>query len=108
MPAQKNGWFVKVWTTQTEASGIDLEIGLGGQASSHRPWRRWNSNDEAEFDVPDEFRTVQEIFIKGTAIPEDRNVHMCVFFRDHVTQKMKFDRAEVHETSQDDSDDCGC
>lgn len=105
---QKNGWFVRVCTSQTEASGIDLSIGLGGQESSHRAWRRWNSNDETEFDVPDDLRNVQEIWIKGVAVPKDRNVHMCVCFRDHVTQKMEFDRDEEHETSQGDSDSCAC
>jgi hypothetical protein len=108
MPAQKNGWFVRVCKTQTEASAIKLEIGLGGNSGSHRPWRTWQSNDEAEFDVPEDLRSVQEIWIKGTAIPEDRNVHMCVCFVDHVTQRMTFDADEEHETSQTDNDDCGC
>lgn len=106
--AEKNGWFVRVCTNLTEASGIDLEVGLGGQASSHRAWRRWNSNDDREFDFPEDLRNVQEVWIRGVAVPEDRNVHMCVCFRDHVTQKMEFDRAEEHETSQTDSDSCGC
>lgn len=108
MPAQKNGWYIRVCKTQTEASAIELEVGLGGQSGSHRKWKLWNSSDEAEFDFPDDLRSVREVWIKGIAKPEDRNVSMCVCYIDHVTQKMTFDADEEHETSQTDSDDCEC
>jgi hypothetical protein len=87
---------------------VDLQIGLGGQSGSHRTWRRWNSNESPEFDLPSDLRNVREIWIKGNAVPHDRDVHMCVYYRDHVTQRMEFDADEEHETSQSDTDNCGC
>lgn len=104
----KNGWWIRVCTPKTEASGIRLEIGLGGNAGSHRFWRDWRSNEPAEFDVPDDFRQVQEIWIKGTADPNDRNVHMCTYYKGDSTQRMTFDASEEHETSQSDRDNCDC
>ncbi len=106
--APRGGWFVRVCTGQTEASGIDLEVGLGGDSSSHRHWRKWTSSQPSEFDFPADLQNVQEVWIKGTADPEDRNVNMCVGYRDHITQKMTFDASEEHETSQGDSDSCDC
>lgn len=106
--AVKDGWWVRVCTSKTQASGVDLEIGLGGNSGSHRYWRKWHSNDPPEFDVPGDVRQVSEIWIKGSADPRDRNVHMCTYYRGDSTQKMTFDNNEEHETSQGDRDDCDC
>ena len=108
MAATKAGWFVRICTHETEASAIKIELGLGGKKDSHAHWTQWNSNDPTEFDLPDDKLNVEEIWIKGIAVPKDRNVHMCVCFRDHVAQKMTFDKEEEHEVSQTDSDTCGC
>jgi hypothetical protein len=108
MPATKSGWFIRVCKTLTEASSIEIDVGLGGESATHRRFKTWNSADEAEFDLPADLINVREVFIKGVAVPRGRNVHMCVLFKDHVTQKMEFDQDEEHETSQDDSDQCGC
>lgn len=106
--AEKNGWYVRVCKTKTEASGIYLWVGVGGNSDSHRYWKEWRSNEDSEFDFPDDLRNVAEVWIKGEANPLDRNVNMCVCYRDHVTQRMTFDDKEEHETSQDDSDNCDC
>lgn len=98
------GWYVRIVTSMTEASGVELWIGLGGEEGSHRYWRRWNSNEPAEFDLPDDLKHVREIWIKGKADPEGRNVALDVYYNDHITQKMRFDNEEEHETSQDDDD----
>ncbi len=100
--AKKDGWWVKVIKQKTEAKAIKLEIGLGGNDASHKPWTTWKSADDAEFDVPDEFKSVAEIWIKGIADPEDRNVDMEIYYKDRCTQKMEFDADEEHEISQGD------
>lgn len=108
--ANKSGWFLKICKTETEVSSIELWVGLGGDDKSHRKWRDWHSNEDAEIDFPDDLIAVKEVWIKGKGVPEGRNVHMCVHYRDHVTQKMEFDGrdGEEHETSQNDSDSCAC
>lgn len=106
--AQRDGWFVRVCKTETEAQQIKLWVGLGGNAGSHQDWFTWSSTDESEIDFPGGLRNVKEVWIKGEAIPEGRNVHMCVCYVDHVTQKMEFDDDEEQETSQTDKDDCAC
>jgi hypothetical protein len=106
--ATKNGWYIRVCKTQTEASQIKLWLGLGGNSSTHKDWFTWKSSDPIEIDFPNEIINVKEIWIKGKAIPEDSNVSMCVCYQDHVTQKMTFDDEEEHETRQGDSDDCEC
>ena len=107
MPAQKNGWFIKVCTTRlkqvlstsllasAETTPV-IEHGGVGTAT-----RKPNSMFQRTCET---FRNLDQRG-RGSRGP---NVHMCVCFRNHVTKKMEFDRDEEHETSQTDSDSCGC
>ncbi|MBI3582360.1 MAG: hypothetical protein HY096_00230 [Nitrospinae bacterium] len=108
-PLANAGWFVRVCTSKTEASAINLWIGLGGEDRTHRFWKKWKSSDSAQFDMPDDIKNVQEIWIKGEAVPHGRNAYMCIFYNDHVVKHMDFDESEEHEKRQDDHDDeCAC
>ena len=66
------------------------------------------SNDDSEFDFPNDLLNVSEIWVRGEGDPGGRNVYMCLCYRDHVVKHMDFDNGEEHEQHQDDTDDCDC
>lgn len=107
---QERGWFVRICDDPqlTEADGVRLEVGVGGTDEGHRFWREWRRGEQAEFGVPVDLHRAKELWIRATALPEGKNVNMCVGFNEHITQKMTFNEDEVHETSRDDSDGCDC
>lgn len=102
MPASKAGWWVRVNTSKTEASSITFQIGTSKK--DRRDWRTWNSNQETEFDVPDAFLTVSELYIHGTSNPNDKNSWFCVFYKANGVKHFDFDDDEDHEMKQTDHD----
>lgn len=107
-PAKPRGWFLRICRAQTKATGVHLEIGIGGLESSHRPWRDWtHAVPDSELPLPLDLVYAKEIWIKGTSF-NGEDVSMCTLFNDHVTQKMTFDEDEEHETSRDDDNPCEC
>ncbi len=104
--AKKEGWWIKIHTDKTEASSVKMWIGLGGQDKTHKEWMTWNSNDPSEIDLPEDIRQVKEIWFKAQAIPKDKDVYICIHYKDGAKQRMEFDDHEEHEVSQSDDDKC--
>lgn len=104
------GWNVKFCTGpgQTEASSCRLQVGLGGDDSTHQDWTTWHSGDPVVVQVPNDFTNVDEIWVKGIANPRGRNVLMSLRFNNDCVKKMRFDHEEEHEQHQNDRDDCDC
>lgn len=102
------GWTVVFCKPKTEAHTVELFIGLGGKKDSHETWKTWTSGMDAIVPVPEKYTDVQEIWVRGVAVPTGRNVHMCVQYNGTTTQKMTFDRDEEHETRQGDGNECDC
>lgn len=108
LAAQGRGWEVFFCKGETEATGVRLRIGVGGDRNSHTDWTTWTTNQAEWLAVPEKYQHVREIWIRGDAQPRDRNVHMCIHYNRESKQKLTFDEGEEHEVSQGDSDDCGC
>ena len=100
--AEKTGWWVRVDTGRTEASSISMQIGT--RKSDRRDWRTWHSNDETEFDVPDELLTVTQLYIHATANPNDRNAWFAVCYGENGVKHFDFDDDEDHPMKQTDRD----
>jgi hypothetical protein len=103
-----DGWNVKVCADRTEATGVRLQIGLGGDDRTHQDWTTWRSGEPAIIEAPVGFKRVAEIWIKGISLDRGRNVNMCIRFNDDNVKRMEFDNEEEHEKHQDDRDDCDC
>ena len=101
-----SGWNVKICSS--EAAGVKLQIGLGGDDSTHQDWTTWRSGEPNVIEAPVGFKNVDEIWIKGISLTRGRNVNMCMRFNDSSVKKMQFDHEEEHEQHQDDTDDCDC
>jgi hypothetical protein len=103
MAASKTGWWVRVDTGKTEASSISFQVGT--HKGDRRDWRTWHSNEETEFDVPNEFLNVATLYIHATSNPNDKNSWFCVHYRGQGVKHFDFDDDEDHKMDQDDSDD---
>lgn len=99
--AAKNGWWVRVNTGKQEAPTITFQVGSSNHNS--KAWRIWNTGNENEFDVPDEYRNVNPIYIKANS-SDGKNSWFCVMYKDHGVKHFDFDDDEDHEMHQDDSD----
>jgi len=106
-----DGWNVKfcLGAGQTEATGCRLQVGLGGDDTTHQDWTTWNTGDPEVVAVPPQFKHVDEIWIRGIAIPRGRNVYMSIRYNDDGVKRMRFDKDEEHEKHKDDRDGgCDC
>jgi hypothetical protein len=99
---KKTGWWIKVNTNKTECSSIALQIGTSKK--DRRDWRTWKSSDPVEFDVPDDFLTVAELYIHATANPNDKNAWFCVHYKQDGVKHFDFDDDEDHQMKQTDRD----
>lgn len=109
-PPRERGWFVRICPhpNPTESGNIGFDVGLGGLSSSHRFWRDWHAGESQEFDLPIDLLHAKEIWIKSWTNDEDKNVSICYFFNDHVTEVHKHDHEEEDETSRGDHEDGDC
>ena len=101
--ASKSGWWVRVNTSQTEASTIVFQIGTSERDRRH--WRVWKSSEPAEFEVPAEFAQVADLYLHATSNPNDKNAWFCVFYRDAGVRHFDFDDVEDATMAQSDRDD---
>ena len=93
-------------TKETEAQSIKLWIGLGGESGTHRFWKEWEEQRSNGFSLAAETRPARQRDLDqggkrscavATVSSGSRN-------GSRTTQRMKFDKDEEHETSQDDED----
>ncbi len=103
------GWHVYVCRRKTTADSIRVYIGLGGNASTHEVWGYWKKQSTVDnLLVPSRYRYTREVWIRGEAMPDGREVHMCVGYDERTTRKMTFNHGEEHEVSWDDNENCDC
>lgn len=100
--AGKAGWWVRVDTRKTEATGIGLR--LGASKNEHREWRTWRTGEPAEFDLPGDFAQRPQLYLHATAIPDDEDVWFCVFFKTVGVRRFDFDTTEGTLLKQTDRD----
>jgi len=100
--ATKKGWWIRIDTSKTEASSINFQIGTSKR--DRKDWRGWKSNEPVEFDVPDDFLNVAELYIHATSNPDDKNSWFAVFYRDTGVKHFDFDDDEGNQMKQSDHD----
>lgn len=101
-PATKAGWWVRVDTGKTEATGIGFQ--LGASAGERQEWRVWRTNGPAEFDLPADFSQRAALYLHATAIPDDEDVWFCVFYKGEGVRRFDFDTTEGATLKQTDRD----
>ncbi|PSL36095.1 hypothetical protein [Chitinophaga ginsengisoli] len=101
--ARKAGWWIKVNTSKTEASQIVFEIGTDDD--NRQFWRKWNSGDPAEFDVPIEYTNVTELYIHASSNPGGKNSWFCMMYKENGVKHFDFDDDEDHQEKQTGHDD---
>lgn len=101
--ALKNGWWIRIDTTKTQASTIGLQIGTSKK--DRKSWKIWTSNDITEFDLPDEYLNVSELYIYATSNPSAKDVLFSVFYRTDGIQHFDFHNEEGHQMKQTDRDE---
>jgi len=103
--ATKDGWWIRVNSHKTEASRISFQIGTSKH--DRQNWHTWKSGQDVEFDVPADFRNVDQLYIRGVSAPHDKEASFCVFYRDHGVEHFEFDGDEDHNMNEHHSDnDC--
>ncbi|HEY1200400.1 MAG TPA: hypothetical protein VGE79_05445 [Niastella sp.] len=102
-PPNKDGWWIRVNTAKTEASQIVFEIGTDD--NNRKFWRNWNSADPSEFDVPDEYKNVAELYIHASSNPGNKNSWFCMMYKANGVKHFDFDDDEDHKEKQTNVDD---
>jgi hypothetical protein len=100
--ATKSGWWVKVQKSKQESPTITFSIGSNNHTVQF--WHTWNSGDPLEFDVPDQFRNINPLYIKAQS-SGGRNSWFCMMYRDAGVKHFDFDDDEDHEEQQGNRDD---
>jgi hypothetical protein len=100
--ASKAGWWVRVDTKKTEATGIGLQ--LGTSKDDRRDWRTWRTKEPAEFDLPADFMQRTQVYLHATALPDDEDVWFCVFYKAAGVRRFDFDTTEGATLKQTDRD----
>ena len=107
--AAHDAWFVRVCPGKTEGNRIYLQFG-GNRQGFTWTWNRAQTPNERA--LPDRFRTVSRLYIRGQTVPVagklQPHAYICIGFRDHIVQRMDFDDHEDHEKKLSDTDDCAC
>lgn len=102
-----DGWYVQFCISETEAHSCDLYVGV--DSNSQEKWMTWNTSMDPIVRVPDKYRHVQEIFVRGVAIPEDNDVVLCLKYNDVAKRHYDFDDSEGHKVSTDrEEGECHC
>ena len=99
----RDGWWIRVNTSRTEATSIDFQIGT--KAQDRETWRTWHSGDPIEFDVPMKYRTVDHIYLRATANPEGRHAWFCLMYGGKGVKHFDTDNWEQEDRAQNDTDD---
>jgi len=112
-PPVDRGWWVRVCDAKTEASGVRIDLGLGGVAAQNtrRYWRDWHHGDPTEFELPFDRQDLwhaRKIWLQGTTLTHKKNVYLGLGFGDHITKHYDFDDHEDHERVRDDTDEWKC
>lgn len=100
--ASRAGWWVRVDTKKTEASGIGFQLGAG--KNERRDWRIWRTGEPPEFDLPGDLAQRPQIYLHATANPDDEDVWFCVFFKSAGVRRFDFDTTEGTLLKQTDRD----
>lgn len=111
-PSQR-GWWVRICEKKTEASGVRIDLGLGGAGvkNTRRFWREWHHGEPTEFRLPDDRQDLwhaRKIWIQGTSLNRGKNVYMGLGFNDHIVKHMDFDKVEDQERVRDENDEWKC
>ena len=110
--AAEQGWFVRVCDPKTEAEGIDIWIGVGGNESTRHFWMRWHHGDPTEFPLPIDLVRAKEIYFKAQTATDGKNVYLGFGFNGRIIKHIDMDnisKPEEYEQSRgDDTDEFDC
>jgi hypothetical protein len=99
----KAGWWVRVDLNKTESSSMTLQIGT--KSGDRRAWRAWHSGDVQEFDVPNDFQTVRELYIQASSNPAGKTTRFCVFYQNAGVKRFDSNGSQDEQMKQSDHDD---
>lgn len=110
--AAEQGWFVRVCDPKTEAEGIDIWIGVGGNESTRHFWMRWHHGDPTEFAFPIDLVRAKEVYFKAQTATDGKNVYLGFGFNGRIIKHIDMDnisKPEEYEQSRgDDTDEFDC
>ncbi len=98
---KKDGWWIKVRKKKQESPTITLSI--GAKKDTVEPWKTWNTGEDLEFDVPEKFTNVKELYIKAQS-SGDKKSWFCMMYKGDGVQHFDFNNDEEHQQKQDDRD----
>jgi hypothetical protein len=101
MPAAKTGWWIKVHLDKQEAPTISFQIGTSNHNAQF--WRGWNTGEDPEFDVPQQYLNVARLYIKADS-SDGKNSWFCMMYKNNGVKHFDLDDNEDHERNQDDTD----
>jgi hypothetical protein len=99
--AKKSGWWIKVNAPAKDAPS--LVFYAGSNDHSYGFWKVWNSGDPAEFDIPEEYRSVPLLYIKAQTT-SGLKCRLCVMYKTKGVKHFEYDLEEDHEMKQSDED----
>jgi hypothetical protein len=99
--AKKDGWWIKVIPQKPEPEMIVFYI--GPNSHSYGVWKFWSPGQPVEFDVSDEHRNREKLFIKAQTTSGVK-CRFCMMYKNKGVKHFEFDIEEDFEANQTDED----
>ncbi len=116
-PHAPRGWWFKVHDADTESSGFQIKVQLGGNGvRDTAPWTdpiTWRKGDALEFGLPDNRQDLwyaRKVHLFARSMDDDNNVCVALYYNDTQVKLMTFDSDgwddEEQEWCRPDDKDC--
>ena len=100
---KKDGWWVKIDNSNNPQ---EIILYVGSNSGSYGFWQAWGPGDPVQFDVSDEYRKSEKIYVRGQTTT-GLSSRFCVMYQSRGVRHFDFDLEEDHEMKQsDESKEC--
>jgi hypothetical protein len=99
--AKKDGWWIKVDPQKPGSQMIAFYV--GSSSGSYGFWRVWNPGDATEFDVPEENKNGQKLYILAQTT-SGKTCRLCMMYKSKGAKYLEFDLEADHEANQTEED----
>jgi hypothetical protein len=98
--AKKDGWWIKA--TDVKQKGM-MAFYVGETGSSYGFWTTWSPGDPAEFDVPEEFRNGNTVYILAQTTSGEKS-QFCIMHKSKGVKFIEYDLEADYMAKQSEQD----
>ncbi len=99
--AKKDGWWIKAIVDKPASKAMGFYVGTTD--NSYRFWRVWSPGNPTEFDVPEEFKNGETLYILAQTT-SGQKCAICVMYKSKGVKYLEFDLEEDYLANQSEED----